>query len=346
MSRPRTARAPLRARGAALLAAMITVALVATLAAAALWRQWRAVEVEAAERARVQSAWLLTGALDWGRLILGGDLLEDRRNQDSRRLPPADHLGEPWAVPLAEARLSTFLAAGETSAAAERDAFLSGEVTDLQSRLNLHNLIAGSEEQRVDALLRFERLFTLLGLRSAELGALQRALANAQAAMQDQSTETGDAPLMPSHFEQLPWLGVTPETLQALRPYATFLPLSNGMPTPVNVNTASAEAIFAAAPALDLAQAQRLVVQRDSGAFRTEESIRQAAGLTSNASLGWLSMTSDFFEIRGRLRLDDVALEEVAIVQRVNRNPRSIHTLWRERSACPHPCRVAPAARP
>ena len=37
-------------RGAALLAAMITVALVATLAAAALWRQWRGVEVEGAER--------------------------------------------------------------------------------------------------------------------------------------------------------------------------------------------------------------------------------------------------------------------------------------------------------
>ena len=38
-------------RGAALLAAMITVTLVATLAAGALWRQWRGVEVEGAERA-------------------------------------------------------------------------------------------------------------------------------------------------------------------------------------------------------------------------------------------------------------------------------------------------------
>ncbi|MDO5289475.1 MAG: type II secretion system minor pseudopilin GspK [Pseudomonadota bacterium] len=343
MSLPRTARAP--TRGAALLAAMITVALVATLAAAALWRQWRAVEVEAAERARVQSAWLLTGALDWGRLILGGDLLEDQRNQRSRRQPPADHLGEPWAVPLAEARLSTFLAAGETSAAAERDAFLSGEVTDLQSRLNLMNLIAGSKEQQTDALLRFDRLFTLLGLRSGELGALQRALANAHAAMQGQASETGDAPLMPNRFEQLAWLGVSPETLQALRPYATLLPLVNNAATTVNVNTASAEAIHAAAPSLDLAQAQRLVVQRDSGAFRTAEAIRQAAGLTSEADLGWLSVTSDFFEIRGRLRLDDVALEETALVQRI-RQPRGVHTLWRERSACSPACQASPAPRP
>ena len=66
-----------------------------------IWQQWRAVQVEAAERARTQSAWILSGALDWARLILR----EDARNGGT------DHLGEPWAVPLAEARLSTFLAA-------------------------------------------------------------------------------------------------------------------------------------------------------------------------------------------------------------------------------------------
>ena len=39
-----------RQSGAALLLAMLTVALVATLASAALWQQWRAIEVEGAER--------------------------------------------------------------------------------------------------------------------------------------------------------------------------------------------------------------------------------------------------------------------------------------------------------
>jgi len=45
-------RARCRQRGAALLAAMLTVTLVATFAATALWQQWRSVEVEAAERRR------------------------------------------------------------------------------------------------------------------------------------------------------------------------------------------------------------------------------------------------------------------------------------------------------
>ena len=67
--RPRL-RKPSRSRGAALLAAMLTVTLVATFAASALWQQWRGIEVETAERARVQSAWILIGALDWSRLIL------------------------------------------------------------------------------------------------------------------------------------------------------------------------------------------------------------------------------------------------------------------------------------
>jgi type II secretory pathway component PulK len=101
---------------------MLTVTLVATLAATALWQQWRSVEVEAAERTRVQSTWLLTGALDWARLILRQDASAGG----------ADHLAEPWAVPLQEARLSTFLSMDSSSADADRDAFLSGQITDLQ----------------------------------------------------------------------------------------------------------------------------------------------------------------------------------------------------------------------
>ena len=42
-----------RHTGAALLTAMLTVALVATLASAALWQQWRGLEIETAERARL-----------------------------------------------------------------------------------------------------------------------------------------------------------------------------------------------------------------------------------------------------------------------------------------------------
>lgn len=306
--------------GAALLAAMLTVTLVATLAAAALWRQWRGVEVEAAERARVQSAWLLTGALDWGRLILSGDWAED-----SRKNQMVDHLGEPWAVPLAEARLSTFLAAGEASTDTDRDAFLAGDVTDLQSRLNVMNLLVGDANARQEAYLRFERLFDTLGLRAGQLALLRDNLQRADEATKASEPPANDAPLLPRRFDQLAWLGVAPETLDALRPYLTVLPLNGGRITPVNLNTAPAP-VLAAVLAINPAEAQRLVAEREREFFKRTDDPRLA-----NADTAWASVNSSFFEVRGRLRLDDVALEEVAAVHRAGRN--RVTTLWRERTA-------------
>ena len=123
----------MRQRGAALLLAMLTVAIVATLASAALWRQWRAIEVEASERARLQAGWILSGALDWARLIL----------REDARTSSVDHLGEPWAVVLQESRLSSFLAQQGQDTSDLDSVLLSGAITDAQSRMNLTNLSAG-----------------------------------------------------------------------------------------------------------------------------------------------------------------------------------------------------------
>ena len=141
----RTSPVPARQRGAALLTAMIIVTLVATLAAAMVWQQWRAVQVESAERARAQSAWILSGALDFARLILKEDLRSGR--------PTA--LTEPWATPLAEARLSTFLAVDKANADDGPEAFLSGSIADAQARYNLTNLViarVGTTAAAVDPL--------------------------------------------------------------------------------------------------------------------------------------------------------------------------------------------------
>ncbi|MDR2153455.1 MAG: type II secretion system minor pseudopilin GspK [Burkholderiaceae bacterium] len=319
-SRPRQA-------GAALLMAMIVVTLVASLAGAALWQQWRGVEVEAAERARVQSSWILTGALDWGRLILAGDARESGST-------PIDHLAEPWAMPLAEARLSTFLAVGESDTDTDRDAFLSGQITDLQSRLNVMNLLVSDS---IRAYQSFERLFRELGLRTGELATLRDNLARAAAAMKRGNTgapaDAGDAPLLPRRFDQLAWLGVAPETLETLRPYVTVLPVSNAI-VPVNLNTASALVIYAVLPEIDLAGAQRLVAERDRSPFKNTAEVNTLLNLNAR-DLSWVSVASDYFEIRGRLRLDDVALEEVAVVRRQQTGLRyGSVTLWRETGCC------------
>ena len=306
----------LRQRGAALLAAMLTVTLVATLAAAALWQQWRSVEVETSERARVQAAWILVGALDWSRLIL---------SEDGRSGGP-DHLAEPWAVPLQEARLSTFLAASDGDGVQDnttdtRDAFLSGQIVDAQSRLNVMNLVDG-DKVSATALVRFGRLFELLGLPRAQASVLANQMLRANSTSADDS-----APLMPYRVDDLVWLGLPAPMVAVLAPYITVLPIS----TPVNLNTASAEVLYASGAADDLAAAQTLVAARQNTHFKNaKDALKLVSDGSDNPNINDFAIASRYFEVRGRLRLEQTIVEERSLVQR---DGNTVKTLWRERGA-------------
>jgi general secretion pathway protein K len=356
-----------RERGAALLAAMLIVTLVATFSAAALWRQWRSVEIESAERTRLQSAWILVGALDWSRLIL----------REDGRAGGADHLAEPWAVPLAEARLSSFLAADKNIASDAieglPDAFMSGAIVDAQSKMNVRNLVVGN--RRVDAQVEaFTRLFDLLGLPTQEVDVLARNLQRAgegltQASSAGTGSDTGNtgntgqslagiagaatggaastgssgatatattgsdpfadggAPLMPQTTAELVWLGLSPSTVSALEPYVTILPRT----TPVNINTARAEVLAASVPGLDLAGARRLVLQRSQRFFSTLDDARQALpGSNAKFTEGQQSVSTNFFEVIGRLRLDRLWVQEQSLV---DRQGTQVTIVWRRRGA-------------
>ena len=290
--------------------AMLTVALVATFAAASLWQQWRAVEVETAERARIQSAWILTGALDWARLLLREDVMTTGGRG-------ADHLGEPWAVPLQEARLSTFLAADSNNTSTDfgpevMDAFLSGQVIDLYSLMNVSAMVLPNGALSDGHVEAFARLFDILGLPRSELEKLAENLRFAVAAgLAGQSPPQAFLP--PRRVAELVWLGVSPQTAAVLEPYVTFLPRSNST---VNVNTASAE-VIAAVRGIDLSDAQRMVQVRDASYFRDVPAFN--AHLPANTpSEGEyrVGVRSDFFEIRARLRLGNIVIEERSVIER------------------------------
>lgn len=314
-----------RQKGAALLAAMLTVTLVATMAAAALWQQWRSVEVEAAERSRVQSTWLLTGALDWARLIL----------REDARSGGADHLAEPWAVPLQEARLATFLSMDVSNADADRDAFLSGQISDLQARMNVMNLI-DQDKISVPGKLAFGRLFEQLGLPPEQVNVLADQLLAAKKGGSNDGSGNPQAPLMPQRIEQLVWLGLPAASLSALKPYITLLPER----TQININTASAEVLQASVAGLDPAEAKRLVAARETAHFSTiADAGQRSAAVREASSSGQLSVNSRFFEVRGRIRLDQAVVEERSVVQRDGLNVR---TLWRDHDTTPAPAATPP----
>ncbi len=300
---------------------MLTVALVATLASAALWQQWRSLEVETAERGRMQSQWILNGALDWARLIL----------QEDFRARGADHLAEPWAVPLEEARLSTFLAsANSTTDALDTtttlsQTFLSGDISDLQARMNVRNLVDENKPHAKLALAAFGRLFAKLQLPAAELNLL---VENLRFAL-DTSPENrngGLAPLVPQRVSQLVWLGLSAKSVAILSPYITLLPKS----TYVNLNTADATVLAAVIPGIDATQAQRLVSLREARHFRTVQEASAALGEPTDRISETLQHTvsSEFFEIHGQLRQGQVIVQQQSVVERTELGTK---TLWTDR---------------
>jgi len=294
-------------RGAALLLAMIVLTMVVTVTAGMLWQQTRAVEVEAAERARAQASWILVGALDWARLILSED---ERTNRQRGR--NFDALDEPWATPLAEARLSTFLAADQdNNVDAGPEAFISGAIVDAQSRFNLRGLVDGAGKVVPAQLAALQQLCQLAGVAGDTAERIATGL-GAGGEAPDSAEAEDDVPLRPSRLADLVWLDIDAATIARLAPWVDLLPVA----TPVNVNTAPREVLAAAIDGLDLGTAERLVQvrQRKPFASLTEVKAQLGEGITLDAAR--VSVNSRFFEVAGRLRLEERVLEERSLLER------------------------------
>ncbi len=307
--------------------AMVILTLVATLAASMVWQQWRAIQVESAERERAQASWLLTGALDWARLILR----EDARNaSQSGGNAQVDHLGEPWATPLAETKLSTFLAANRDDAdGGGIDAFLSGQIIDAQSRYNLMNLVAEVTDVKSanDELEILRHLCATAGLpedvadRIAK--PLRRAAVRAGEAGEGVATALqgdGTPPeIMPERVDDLVLLGLDPEVVRRLAPFVEILPER----TTVNLNTAGAE-VLVAVMSLDRSSAERLIQARRAardGLPTVPAALKLLGDETTAAAQGKnVGVASSYFEVRGRIRYEQTTVEQSSIVHRQDQN--------------------------
>ena len=289
---------------------MLILTLVATLASGMVWQQWRAIQVESAERARTQAAWILSGALDWARLIL----------REDARTGGADHLGEPWAVPLAEARLSSFLAADrDNNSAAESEgleAFLSGSITDAQSRWNLRRLIDAEGKVAPAQLRVLQRLAEPAGLPSDSSERIAQALRKVWApSVAASGAAPAQAAIAPQRLAELTWLGIDADAIRRLEPWVTLLPSSD---TRVNVNTAAAEVIAATVDGMGLGSAQCLLQERQRVPLRDLSSAAARAyfPVDPQTNLDGLGVSSRYFIVQGRLRLGERVLEERSLIER------------------------------
>jgi general secretion pathway protein K len=191
---------------------------------------------------------------------------------------------------------------------------LSGAVSDLQGRLNVTNLLQG-EQLDGKTVVAFERLFDALGVPPAQLSVLTQGLLTAQ-------RQNSSSPLMPQRLGQLSWLGLSPQALQTLAPHITVLPKR----TPVNLNTASVQVLHASVPGLSLSDAQRLVQQRERQHWASMQAFQKALGRPISLS-DTHSVSTQYFEVLGRLRMPQTTLQERSLVLREG---QELKVLWRE----------------
>lgn len=300
-----------RQRGVAVVTALLLTTLAITIVASLFWQQQVQVRSIENQRLQLQKQWILRGALDWTRLIL----------REDARTSTVDHLGEPWAVPLAETRLDEYVENGRSDTDTA-DAALSGAIIDAQSRFNLANLCQNGKIETEEVAV-FAKLLSQAGQNPALAQATAELMASAQS-RQSTATTTGVRPVAASaqQAEPLDILRVedllvvpnfTPEALASIKDFIVVLP----RPTPINVNTAPAEVLAARIATLSLSEAAALVAGRQNAWFRNRgEFTTRLLGTPLGAATGQIDVETRFFLINGNVRLNRAGMQMQALIER------------------------------
>ncbi len=294
-------------RGVALIMALLVVALVAALVSQVMRERARMVETEITDWQQEQTRWLWLGARQWARLIL---------REDGRVSGQVDHLAEPWAIPIQPSRLSDFLL--QTQGAVrpgDPQVWLSGQIEDAQARLNVRNLVGNETDTRA-ARLAFQSLWRALRLPESEWVMLQNGM-NSLLTGQDAKVPS-NGPLSPSRLEELQWWGLSPSTLLQLRPHAVLLP----DPTPLNLNTAGPLVLAAALPELSASQLAAFEQARRTQPIQSLAQAQLMLRQTKALDARRFSVNSQFFELSGRIRLEETVQSERVLLRRQGQEVR------------------------
>ncbi|NBT78724.1 MAG: general secretion pathway protein GspK [Betaproteobacteria bacterium] len=322
-----------RQRGAAIVTALLIVALATTIVSALFARQSATVRTIENRLAITQARWIERAAIDWARVIL---------RQDARS-SSTDHLGEPWAVPVADTRVDASVGAGGALDSGATPATLSGQILDMQGRFNLANVVPGGRVDPVEAAA-LASLLTLVGQPSSLAEPLIARLLAAtplvkEAAGGGAGTATGTATGTESANSSRPTAfpirraadlltvpGFDAVAVAALEPLIVMLPRA----APVNINTASAEVIAARTGVMDLPQARAFVATRERVPFRDLTDANQAYEPQAQIFKAerW-AVTSAWFLVRGAVRYDRIESRSDTLLERKGRE--LVELVWQDR---------------
>lgn len=284
------ATTPRRQSGVAVVTALLVTSLAVTLVTGLFWQQQVMVRTMEGQRLRLQARLLGMG------LLAEVDLKLRDSTAAQNGLITLDGL---WRQPLQH----------EVKDGEGLPAALTGRVADAQSRFNLRNL-AGADGINTFQLAAFARLLASLGL-DVRLGPV---IAAAMA--------PGKPVLAPHDCGDLRTVsGITAPVLATLCEFVVVLP----EPTPVNVNTASAEVLTAVA-SLTLPEARMLVLARDRAWFRSRAEFAMRLNERETLEGVDFNVTSNYFLVDSSVRMERVDLHQQALVRR--HAERRLDLLW------------------
>lgn len=307
-----------REHGAAVVMAMFIVVLCTLAVSPLIWTLFATAKSVGVESSRAQAQQVALSGLDWARVIL----------REDARVSVTDTLTEPWAVPLAESRLSEGLMRRNESVSnlADREAVLKGKINDAQGRFNLRNL-GGDIGKRDEWRAAFGRLCELLGIGINQRELIEQAvLAMYPVVNQSESGAINKekVTLIPaqSWSEFRDQFNIEQETWQQLRPHVVMLPVS----TKINVNTAGPEVIYATIDGMSFSDAQGLISYRERVTFRNIDDLRPAIGSNLSPNNDLIDVKSDYFLVQGETQVREALIKTEALLERRDSH---VYVLWR-----------------
>jgi len=292
-----SAHSPFRIRGVALITAMLITALVASVAAGLAWDNSLDLRRTMLMLHRDQAIQIAIGAESWVQSILREDL------EDSQ----TDHLGEIWATDLPGLPID----GGE----------LFGRIEDLQGRFNVNNLVDQNGEVHEESLEQFRRLLTILNIDPRFAGVAADWIdSNQEAGFPDGAEDPIYSTLIPPYRAANQPLSSVSE-LSALdsmdkASFDTLLPHIVALPgrTAINVNTATGAVLQSLSEDMSLADIEGLLAEREEGGFTNIETV--FSSLVTPDVLSQLEETSNFFQLKVVVRIDNVRITYFSILER------------------------------
>ena len=273
--------------GSATITALIVVGVAAVVISGLVWRQQLQIHNIDTIRDRTQAQWLQHGMIDFARLVLTQDM----------RTSQADHLGEAWALTLNDSKVADFLKNAEIPDEL-KSVSVKGGITDAQGFFNLSNLSS------TNGVVMYSRLLVALGLNPSLAQQTAQAIQVRQMPINDVTDLIG----IPGYNESI---------IEVLRRYVVALPITST----INVNTAPAEVLMAAFPALSRSSANNMIQQRSNAPAKDLNEIntlltRSGAGLNVVVDASLVNVNSQFWFTNSEVKIGNGVFTNTSLIQR------------------------------